>query len=370
MFIDLKDFYYNTPMAEYQYIQMLISVIPDEIIVQYKLKDIKRNEVVYIEIRKGIPGFKQAGKLASERLTVHLSKFGYAPFLRISSLWKHNTKNIMFTLVVDDFDVKFVNKADAKHLVSALESLYPITVDWSGTKYLGLIICWDCANHHVDISMPGYVESVLLKFNHLKTKQRDAPHEWMVLAYGAKVQYAPDDDDSLALNDNQKTTIQKIVGGLLYYVFAINSTMLVALCDITNNQSSPTQCTRQAVDCLVDYSASHTNAKIRFEASEMILWEHSDASYLSLPRANSRAGAVNFLVQKWPDLKKTPKLRSKLNGFVHVVSKIIRPIVSSAAESEIVVAFLTAQGAVPIRTTLADMGQHQPATLIVVDNST
>jgi len=297
MFIDLKDFYYNTPMAEYQYIQMLISVIPDEIIVQYKLKDIKRNEVVYIEIRKGIPGFKQAGKLASERLTVHLSKFGYAPFLRISSLWKHNTKNIMFTLVVDDFDVKFVNKADAKHLVSALESLYPITVDWSGTKYLGLTIGWDYANHHVDISMLGYVESILIKFNNLKTNQRDAPHEWMAPVYGAKVQYALD-DDSPTLNDNQKTTIQRIVSSLLYYALAIYSTMLVALGDIASNQSRPTQRTRQAVDWLLNYSASHPNATIRFEASDMILWAHSDASYLSLPKAKSRAGAVKFLDQK------------------------------------------------------------------------
>ena len=49
-------------------------------------------------------------------------------------LYGNMTKKIMFTLVIDDFVVKFTDKQDAQHLVEALKDLYPITVDWTGNK--------------------------------------------------------------------------------------------------------------------------------------------------------------------------------------------------------------------------------------------
>ena len=96
-----------------------------------------------MQIRKGMPGLKQAGKLANDRLQAHLLKYGYSPVPRTASLWKHNRSNVMFTLVVDDFGVKFVKQADAQHLIDALKDLYPITVDWTGAKYLGLTLDWN-----------------------------------------------------------------------------------------------------------------------------------------------------------------------------------------------------------------------------------
>eukprot|EP00956_Cyclotella_meneghiniana_P021659 scaffold39661_cov63-Cyclotella_meneghiniana.AAC.19 len=41
---------------------------------------------------------------------------------------------------------------------------------------------------------------------------------------------------------------------------------------------------------LLDYLASQEDAVITYNASEMILAAHSDASYLSEPEARSRAG--------------------------------------------------------------------------------
>ena len=92
----------------------------------------------------------------------------------------------MFTLVVDDFGVKLTNKQDAEYLVEALKDLYPITVDWIGNKYLGLILTWDYTLHHVDISMPGYVSAALLNFS-TSRKRHDAPHYWIPSTYGAKI---------------------------------------------------------------------------------------------------------------------------------------------------------------------------------------
>jgi hypothetical protein len=46
---------------------------------------------------------------------------------------------------------------------------------------------------------------------------------------------------------------------------------------------------------LLDYLASQEDAVITYNASEMILAAHSDASYLSEPKARSRAGGHFFL---------------------------------------------------------------------------
>ena len=50
-------------------------------------------------------------------------------------LWTHETRPISFTLVVDDFGVKYTREKDVHHLMSALKKNYEITDDWKGAKY-------------------------------------------------------------------------------------------------------------------------------------------------------------------------------------------------------------------------------------------
>ena len=46
---------------------------------------------------------------------------------------------------------------------------------------------------------------------------------------------------------------------------------------------------------LLDYVATHPDAILTYEKSDMVLAVHSDASYLSEPHAKSRAGGHFFL---------------------------------------------------------------------------
>ena len=66
----------------------------------------------------------------------------------------HATRPISFTLVVDDFGVKYVRGRHLDHLINALRDQYKITVDLTGNSYLGLTIDWNSAQGYVDISMP------------------------------------------------------------------------------------------------------------------------------------------------------------------------------------------------------------------------
>eukprot|EP00957_Ditylum_brightwellii_P027457 2075572-Ditylum_brightwellii.AAC.1 len=77
--------------------------------------------------------------------------------------------------------------------------------------------------------------------------------------------------------------------------------------------------------------ATYPDAVVRFHASDMILHIHSDAAYMVLPGARSRAGGYFYLSTK-PD-KKTTSI--PLNGAIHNKCSTIRNVMGSAAEAEV-----------------------------------
>ena len=121
-----------------------------------------------------------------------------------------------------------------------------------------------------------------------------------------------------------------------------------------------------AVTWILNYAATNPEATIRYTKSDMVLWKAADASYLSEKNARSRAGAVFFLSND----PNTNNKQMKPNGPIAVIAKIIPTVMSSAMEAEVASTFIAAKEAVPIRTTLEEMGHVQPPTPMQVDNST
>ena len=97
----------------------------------------------------------------------------------------------------------------------------------------------------------------------------------------------------------------------------------------------------------------------------MILNVHSDASYLSAPKACSRAGGY-FSLGSLP-CNGDP---IKLNGAIHVTCTLLKLVAASAAEAELGALFLNAQEAKVFRLVLAKLGYPQPPTPIHIDNTT
>ena len=62
--LDIKIFYYNTPMDRYEYMKMDLAIIPEEIIAQYQLRSLTSDGWIYMEICKGMPDLNQAGRIA------------------------------------------------------------------------------------------------------------------------------------------------------------------------------------------------------------------------------------------------------------------------------------------------------------------
>ena len=158
MAIDLKNFYLETPMSEYEYMRCHISLFPEEIILLYNLRDLVDDRgYVYMEIRKGMYGLPQAGIIANELLQKRLAIHGYAPTKTTPGLWKHKYKPVWFSLVVDDFGVKYIGRKYAEELINILNENYQATVDWGGTLYCGIKIAWDYEHRTATLSMPNYI---------------------------------------------------------------------------------------------------------------------------------------------------------------------------------------------------------------------
>jgi hypothetical protein len=124
MMMDIKNYYLGTPLPRFEYMKMLLSRFPKELIQKYNLNALAADGWVYLEIQKGMYGFKQEGLLINQLLQTRLSRFGYYPPRHTPRLWLHKTRPISFTLVVDDFTVRYVDKKHAEHLQNALLRTY------------------------------------------------------------------------------------------------------------------------------------------------------------------------------------------------------------------------------------------------------
>jgi hypothetical protein len=167
MTLDLKDFYLMTPIERYEYFHMKLKLFPQDIIDKYnKANKVDHNGNVHCEVRRGMYGLPQAGIIAQELFEEKLKAAGYTQSKFTPGYWKHEWRPISFTLVRDNFGVKYISKEHAMHLIRVLKEHYEVEEDWEGMRYLGITINWDYHNHEVHLSMPEYVECVLTRFGH------------------------------------------------------------------------------------------------------------------------------------------------------------------------------------------------------------
>jgi hypothetical protein len=115
MTMDIKNYYLGTPLPRFEYMKMLLSLFPEEIVDKYNLGALAVDGWVYIEMRKVMYG----------------APFGYYPARHTPGLWLHKTRPIAFSLIVDDFAFKYVGKQHADHLRNALLKSYELTTDWA-----------------------------------------------------------------------------------------------------------------------------------------------------------------------------------------------------------------------------------------------
>jgi hypothetical protein len=332
---------------------------------EYKLQPLIHKGCILAEIRTSMYGLPQAGRFAYIKLIKHLADNGYHPTGHTPGLFWHAKRPIIFNLVVDDFGVKVVGDAHATHLIDTLQKHYDVTINKNGEIFCGIHLKWDYKNHTVDLTMPKYVSKALARLQHPAPKQpQHSPHPYAAPAYGQKQQFAKP-ISTRHLTPAQTKYCQEFTGIFNYYTRVIDNTMQTAISSIAYSVSTSTwEDISFRINHFLNYAATHSNAKLRYTASQMHLWLHSDASYLNESKARSCNDGFFYLSDK-PKLPIKPEDPAlPLNAPILVNSKVIGAVMPSVQESETGSGFINAKDAIPMRTTLQEMGHPQGPTPI------
>ncbi len=227
---------------------------------------------------------------------------------------------ISFTLVVDDFGVKYVGQEHADHLIASIRSTYKkLTEDWTGSLYCRITLDWDYVGRTVDISMPGYIKKKLQEYKHLLLGRiQYCPYSPEPKKFGSDAQAPLLPDATPVLDTKRIKQIQQIVGSILYYAHVVDMTVLMALSSIAVEQIKASEKTMERCIQLLDYLASNSKAKVRFHASDMIMNIHLDALHLSKTKARIRACGHFFM--GWMPKNGEP---IQLNGAFYVNTTIL-----------------------------------------------
>ena len=156
-------------------------------------------------------------------------------------------------------------------------------------------------------------------------------------------------------------TVQETIGVLLYHARALNSPLLAALNTLGTEQASATENTIISLTQLLDYCATYPNPTLRFVESDMVLRIHSDASYLYVSKARSRATGYFHLSSNG----NTPPSKSA----VHLLCVVLKHVMASTVESETGAVSVNCQKAVSLLEILIEMRHPQPVTPVYVDNA-
>ena len=358
---DIKDFYLGTPLDRPEYMRISLKHIPSDIQERYNIASMVHNGYVLMEISKGIYGLPQAGKLAQDRLVKHLATHNYIQCVNTPCLFINKENGVTFTLVVDDFLIKYKQRSAVDHLFGVLRELYEITTDFSPTlKYVGITLRHNRKKRYIDMSIPGYVKKAMQRFQRLGLKGADSPIIYVPPNYSKHQQEAPLDEPSTPLTPAETKELQEIVGVFLFYARAVDPTMLTAINKIASRQAKPTSLIKKEVERFLQYANKWPDATMRIHASNMKLVCHSDGSYLSESEARSRAGGILFLGDCADN--EAP------NAPICFLSVIIKTVVTSATATEYAAAFIVGQAAISIINTLTDLGYPQNETEIFCDN--
>ncbi len=158
-------------------------------------------------------------------------------------MWQHDTRPICFTLVVDDFGVKYVNKADAEHLLNAIQKYYKCLSDWDAKQYCGLTFKWDYEGRKVHSSMPNCLAKALQRFQHPPpVKVQDKPYTHVKPNYGTREQFANPEDTSLP----SIKLVKKLFRGFEAYSFSLHMVSMANYYPPSAHwpRSNPTQSSR------------------------------------------------------------------------------------------------------------------------------
>jgi len=362
--IDIVDYYLGTDMPGPEYLKLYLDGYPPSLLVdldltQYAKYDSTDRPYMYAAIVKTMPGLPQSGWLSQTRLIDHLGSGGYRQ-TSTPMLFRHEERDIDFTLVVDDFGVKYKLDADWDRLCAHLRLMYDIKPHPVGTQFLGFSIHHDRTARTLSMSYPGYIQKLLAHVRPHDVFPADSPAVPHDVVYRSKDPQLFRKDTTPAASIAQAKELQVVVGSILYYARAVDPRMLEAVSFLSSLQSHPTVLVMDKMERLLGHASTHDDAQLTIYPSDMLLAIFSDASFNSRPGSKSVAGGHHFLGRRNdPDFLNAPILN---------ICSTIPVVCAAVSEAEYGGVFGNCQAAVEERAILYNLGYAQPPTLVLCDN--
>ena len=156
------------------------------------------------------------------------------------------------------FQGKYVGKEHVDHLIKCIKTKYELTKDWAGDLHCGIKLNWVYTACTLDISMPGYITKLLQKYKHcIPSKPQCCLYSLATKQYGKQAQAPIPVVISPKLSPDNVKQIQQIVSSILYYAWAVDITVLMALSSIVIKQTKETTNTMEKAKHLLDYLATN-----------------------------------------------------------------------------------------------------------------
>jgi hypothetical protein len=177
-----------------------------------------------------------------------------------------------------------------------------------------------------------------------------------------KTQLTAPIDNSALLDKAGNLRLQHITGKFQYYSRAVDPTMNVALSTLASQQMCGTKLTEHDSNKFLNNCATHSDASIRYQASDMILKVHSEASYNSKPKAHSRVGGHFYMGNR-------DSTSEEKQGTVLASTAIMNAVLASASEAEIGALYENTRKASILCTTLDNPVQTNNSTACSIANN-
>ena len=361
--LDIDDFFISgTKLVKPEYMFVYFHQLSPEFQKRYSDPKYWQNDRMLFRVDKTIYGLPQSCILSQRDLIKLLASHGYHQLKCDSCIFSNTDKSVQFSLVVDDFLVKYTDLTNINHLITTLKSRYGLKVDMDAKKYLGITLKWDYVNRICNISMPGYVIKHLTARGYQPKKwQTHSAIKFEPLNY-KKALLVADRDTTRKLTPAEKTDLQSIIGIFLYYARVIDCMILPAVSILATKQSAPTITDRAAAEIIMDYAYTYQDVSVDFHKSDMQATADSDATYLSEANASSRVAGLHY----FGNLKSNP--HQFVNGNVEVLCKQTLTKMTSACNSEYAGLFENSNKIIANRNLAEELGHHQEPSIIRTDN--
>ena len=130
--------------------------------------------------------------------------------------------------------------------------------------------------------MPNYVTKALKNFKHKLQKNQHQPYPSAPIIYGSKKQYATPTTTAPFLDSEDKKFIQQVCGRFPFLGIAVDRNLLCPISAIASQSATPTEDTMQHTQQFMGYIATHEEAVLTFNASDMELASLCAANFMSL----------------------------------------------------------------------------------------